>query len=68
MRALKPIYYESDIVDFGNRMYELWNRLPDNISNAEPFHTFSYADDCLSYGNEKQCRELYEEAFNYYEY
>lgn len=68
MRALKPIYYESDIVDFGNRMYELWNRLPDHISKVEPFHTFNYADDCLSYGDEKQCRELYEKAFNYYEY
>lgn len=68
MRALKPIYYESDIVEFGNRMYELWNRLPNNISKVEPFDKFSYADDCLSYGDEKQCRELYEEAFNYYEY
>lgn len=33
----------------------------------EPFHILSYADDCLSYGDEKQCRELYESMFAFYE-
>ena len=35
--------------------------------DCEPFHILSYADDCLSYGDEKQCRELYESMFAFYE-
>lgn len=67
MRILKPIYRESDLFDFGKKMYELWKILPSNIDKEEPFHTFCYADDCLSYGDERQCRELYEIALNYYD-
>ncbi|MGN0600296.1 MAG: hypothetical protein ACI4JK_10425 [Oscillospiraceae bacterium] len=67
MRILKPIYRESDINDFGKKMCELWKLLPSSIDNEEPFHIFCYADDCLSYGDEQQCRELYEIALNYYD-
>ena len=67
MSKLKPIYEESDIVVFGKKMFDLWNLLPDKINCEEPFHTLSYADDCLSYGDEIQCRELYERALSYYE-
>lgn len=67
MSKLKPIYEESDIVVFCKKMFDLWNRLPDKIDCEEPFHILSYADDCLSYGDEIQCRELYERALNYYE-
>ena len=67
MVALKEIYEGmSDITVFGNRMYELWRYLPGRFNMEEPFYTLSYADDCLSYGDEKQCRELYEEAFGFY--
>ena len=49
-------------------MYELWNRLPKVIDEMEePFHVLAYADDCLAYGDEKQCRELYESMFAFYE-
>lgn len=67
MRVLIPIYRESNINEFGNMMYKLWNSIQSDMSYIEPFHTFSYADDCLSYGDEKQCRELYKKALNYYE-
>lgn len=67
MSKLKPIYEESDIVVFGKKMFDLWNQLPDKIGCEEPFHTLNYADDCLSYGDEIQCCELYEYTLNYYE-
>ena len=48
-------------------MYRLWTLLPKKIKLEEPFYILSYADDCLGYGDEKQCRELYENALNYYD-
>ncbi len=55
------------INDFGQKMYSIWNLfIPHPLSEEEPFWTLSYADDCLSYGDEKQTRELYEKAFQYY--
>lgn len=68
MIAIKPIYESCDIRDFGNRMHKLWQRLPNSIEYGEdPFFVFCYADDCLSYGDEKQCRDLYEGALAYYD-
>lgn len=68
MKELRDIYSSVEISEFGKRMYELWNRLPNAIDEMEePFHVLTYADDCLSYGDEKQCRELYEAMFDFYE-
>ncbi len=67
MSILKPVYQESDIRDFGRKMYKLWQMLPSSMNEKEPFFTFCYADDCLSYDDEQQCRALYENALNYYE-
>lgn len=68
MKELRDIYSAAEITEFGKKMYELWNRLPNGIDEMEePFHVLSYADDCLSYGDEKQCRELYEAMFEFYE-
>lgn len=68
MNKLKDIYVaESDIEEFGKRMYQLWRYLPKELSEEEPFHILSYADDPLSWGDEKQCRELYEKALYYYD-
>lgn len=68
MKELRTIYLSVEITEFGKKMYELWNRLPKTIDNMEkPFHILSYADDCLSYGDEKQCLELYESMFEFYE-
>lgn len=55
-----------NISEFGNRCYNLWNLLPGTITMQEPYFTLSYADDCLSYGDEKQTRKLYEKAFSFY--
>lgn len=67
MSELKTVYEESDIVGFSEKMYDLWKLLPDKINNEEPFYTLNYAGDCLSYGDEIRCCELYKCALNYYE-
>ena len=66
MDSLQPIYETEDLPVFGKRMYKLWTNLPDHIKDVDPFIILSYADECLDYGDEKQCRELYEKALNYY--
>lgn len=56
----------SDIKEFASQMYRLWERLPENIQDIEPFFTLCYADDPLSYGDETQTRTIYEHMFDYY--
>ena len=58
---------KTEINSFANKTRKLWYDLPSEIEFIEPFHILSYADDPLSWGDERQCRELYEKAFNYYE-
>ncbi len=41
--------------------------MPRDIGQKEPFLTLCYADDCLSYHDEEQCRKLYEKAMCYYD-
>ncbi len=66
MDRISELYQTMEITEFGKKMYKLWGFLPASIMQNEPFHTLSYADDCLSWGDEKQCRELYEKAMGYY--
>lgn len=67
MSKLKVIYSNSsDIKRFASRMYSLWESLPGNIQNIEPFWTLCYADDLLSWGDEEQTRNIYEHMLNYY--
>lgn len=65
---LEEIYYQDDmdIQHFGSKMYLIWRVLPSEIENKEPFWTLCYADDPLSWGDEKQTRELYQKMFQYY--
>lgn len=65
---LQTIYMKNifSIEEFGKRCYQLWSSFPEKLYAIQPFWTLSYADDCLSYGDEKQTRKLYEEAFNFY--
>lgn len=68
-QEIEKIYLNNNftINDFGQKMYLIWNLfIPHPLSEEEPFWTLSYADECLSYGDEKQTRELYEKAFQYY--
>ena len=66
--GLESVYMAHSVAinEFGSRCYQLWNCLPAEINQIEPFWTLGYADDCLSYGDESQCRELYEKAFLHY--
>lgn len=64
---LKPIYASMDIRRFGDAMYSLWEELPGNLQDIQPFLALCYADDPLSWGDEKQSREIYEEMLEYYE-
>lgn len=65
---LEEIYYQDDmdIRFFGSKMYSIWKVLPSEIQNKEPFWTLCYADDPLSWGDERQTRELYQKMFQYY--
>ena len=67
MSRLK-VFYEScqDIKDYADRMYGLWESLPGNIQQIEPFFSLSYADEPLSWGDEEQTRGIYESMLNYY--
>ena len=68
MSKLKDIYVtEENLEEFGKRMYQLWKYLPSELSEEEPCNILRYADDPLSWGDEKQCRELYEKAIYYYD-
>lgn len=68
MSKLKVVYEKcTDIKDFGYRMYSLWESLPGNIQDREPFNTLCYADDPLSWGDEELSRNIYENMLNYYE-
>lgn len=67
MSKLEMIYINcSDIEYFANRMYSLWKSLPENIQNIEPFWALCYADEPLSWGDEKQTRNIYEHMLSYY--
>ena len=67
---LEETYYRNDmdIRCFSSKAYSIWRLLPSNIQNKEPFWTLNYADDPLSWGDEQQTRELYQKAFQYYNY
>lgn len=67
MKVLKK-YYEccTSIEQFSEKMYLLWESLPGKLQNKQPFFTLSYADDPLSWGDEKQTRSIYENMLNYY--
>jgi len=68
MSKLKEIYVDcSDIKYFASRMFRVWESLPGNIQNIEPFWTLSYADEPFSWGDEEQTRDIYECMLNYYE-
>ena len=68
-RGLKSVYMSNAISfdEFGKRCYQLWNCLPAEINQIEPFWTLGYADDCISYGDDAQARKLYEKAFSFYQ-
>ena len=68
LSKLEGIYYQDnmDIQSFGSKMYSIWRVLPSEIQSKEPFWTLCHADDSLSWGDERQTRELYQKMFQYY--
>lgn len=62
------IYYEncSDIRNFAKKAYCLWQDLPEDLEQKEPFFTLSYVNEPLSWGDEEQTRNICEHMFNYY--
>lgn len=61
--------YNSDVYsisEFARRCHALWKMLPEYLSREEPFFVLYYADEPLSWGDEKQTRKLYEKAFDFY--
>lgn len=66
MRALKKQYEELELKEFSKCTYSLWSKLPEGIQHVQPFWTLCYAEEPLSWGDEKQSRELFEWALNYY--
>ena len=68
MKELKKYCQSCGITErFGQKMYTLWESLPGCIQDDEPFSILTYADDPLSWGDERQSREIYEKAFGYYD-
>lgn len=68
LQELKETYYLKSLPmkEFGQRAYLLWKDIPYSISSEEPFHTLSYADDPLSWGDIEQTCKIYEDLFEYY--
>lgn len=67
MRLVGDIYLKSELKDFSAHMCSLWTNFPSQIYMEEPFFTLNYAGDCLSYGDEEQCRKLFENAIHFYD-
>lgn len=67
LSRLEAIYINcTDIKWFADRMYALWESLPENIRHIGPFQTLCCADDPLSWGEEEETRKIYECILNYY--
>ena len=65
-KRLRELYELLPLADFAKKAYIVWAHLPQSLRDHDPFYILSYADDCLSYGDEVRCRELLEEVMNYY--
>ncbi len=54
------------LATFGKMCYTMWQSFPASIDTKDPFLILCCADDPLSWGDEKQSRELYQKAFEHY--
>lgn len=68
MSALSAEYQngKTDLRTFAERGYDIWQILPSDMADSDPFFILCYAGDPLSWGDEKQCRKHFENAFSYY--
>ena len=68
LEDLKAIYFSNifSIQDYAKMCYSIWQQLPSELNTVDPFHTLSYADEPLSWGDKAQTGKLYEELFDFY--
>ncbi|MDE7362181.1 MAG: hypothetical protein K2N38_09635 [Oscillospiraceae bacterium] len=67
--ALEKVYNENrvSLAKFGELCHEMWRELTADFWDDEPFYSLSYAYLPLDeYGDEKQTREFFQKAFDYY--
>jgi len=66
---LENIYRQEimSIDSFSQSTYAIWAQLPDSIHYEEPFYVLNHAGDALSWGDEIQTREIFEETFRFYD-
>ncbi len=69
LTVLEKTYNENRLspVEFGERRLHMLYSLPRKITGKEPFHSLFFADIPYDeYYDEKQTREIYQKAFDYY--
>ncbi len=70
LAVLERVYIENRLspLEFGERRLHMLYNLPHKIADNEPFHSLFFADIPYDkyYYDEKQTREIYQYAFNYY--
>ena len=67
IEKLRILYCSTDLPYLASKMYQVWESLPGNIQDIEPFHTLTYGDEPLCYNDEQQSRLLIEKMLSYYE-
>ncbi len=68
MEKLRDYYTRyTDLRRFGSKMYSLWESLPGNLQNMEPFWSLCYADAFPHWNDEAQTRSFFEILLSYYE-
>ena len=68
MEKLRDYYTRcTDLRRFGSKMYSLWESLPGNLQNMEPFWSLCYADAFPHWNDEAQTRSFFEIMLSYYE-
>lgn len=67
MELLAPVYETADIREFGSRMFSLWESLPGNIQDEEPFVSLCFGDVPLDDFDEVRAREVFGRMLLYYD-
>ena len=65
MELLMSVYKTADIREFGSRMFSLWESLPGNIQNEEPFFSLCFGDVPPCGFDEVKAREVFERMLLY---
>ena len=68
LNGLESVYHSNvySIAAFTRKCYELYTMLPECLKYENPFWFLDYADEPLSWGDEKYSRVLCEKAFGFY--